>query len=120
VYHRRSLSAIGEVCVPDPGTVVFADILKWQYLRRQHRNRLIDVVRYPELNVYLKQRSKYRFVDGVSVLYNHSTLFGQSEQGIARFRAFSSRQAVQSGFFQAFARLPVFSVSALLVDGSSH
>jgi hypothetical protein len=27
------------------------------------------------LNVYLKQRSKYRFVDGVSVLYNHSTSY---------------------------------------------
>jgi hypothetical protein len=57
------------------------------------------------LNVYLKQRSKYRFVDGVSVLYNHSTSYLDSRsKELVRFRAFS-RQAVQSGFFQA-ARLP--------------
>jgi hypothetical protein len=69
------------------------------------------------LNVYLKQRSKYRFVDGVSVLYNHSTSYltvGARNWCVSvllvdrPFNPVSSKPRV----------FPVFSVSALLVDGS--
>jgi hypothetical protein len=59
------------------------------------------------LNVYLKQRSKYRFVDGVSVLLqSQHKLFGQSEQGIGAFPCFLVDRPFNPGFFQAFARLP--------------